>query len=334
MVFPRITHHGSTTGVTGSRHELYADAAHSYLIDCGLFQGADTLGDGKAGRGSLDIEFPLATVRTLIATHMRIGHVGRIPYLFAAGFDGPILCNETSAKLLPIVLEGGFKLGVSRDQKQVEWYLALFEQRIIALPYNTWFSLRDLDDLVCRIRLQRAGHILGSAYVEFDLAYLKTGEKKRVVFSCDLGAPHAPLLPVTKPPYDADILVIESTYGDRQHEDRRTRRQCLERVVEQAFTDNGTVLIPAFSIVRTQELLYELEEVIQSAQSKPSRPFSTRGGGRRLSAVQSRNELAGASRHSRFAASRPLYCSLSRASALLEPTGAQACKIRSPSTGL
>jgi len=209
---------------------------------------------------------------------MRIGHVGRIPYLFTAGFDGPILCNETSAKLLPIVLEGGFKLGVSRDQKQVEWYLALFEQRIIALPYNTWFSLRDLDDLVCRIRLQRAGHILGSAYVEFDLAYLKTGEKKRVVFSCDLGAPHAPLLPVTKPPYDADILVIESTYGDRQHEDRRTRRQCLERVVEQAFTDNGTVLIPALSIGRTQELLYELEEVIHSAQSKPSRPFSTRGG--------------------------------------------------------
>jgi len=278
MPYPQITHHGAVNGVTGSCHELHADAAQSYLIDCGLFQGADTSGDGKAGPSSLNIEFPLATVRALIATHVHIDHVGRIPHLLAAGFDGPILCSEPSAKLLPIVLEDAFKLGVSRDQKQVERYIALVEQRIIALPYNTWFSLRDSDDLVCRIRLQRAGHILGSAYVEFDLGYPKTGEKKRVVFSGDLGAPHAPLLPAPKPPYGADVLVIESTYGDRQHEDRRTRRQCLERVVEQALTDNGTVLIPAFSIGRTQELLYELEEIIHSAQSKSSRPSSTRGG--------------------------------------------------------
>jgi metallo-beta-lactamase family protein len=264
MSYPQISHHGAVNGVTGSCHELHADTAHSYLIDCGLFQGADASKDGSAAQGSLDIEFPLDSVRALIATHVHIDHVGRIPYLLAAGFDGPILCSEPSAKLLPIVLEDAFKLGVSRDQKQVERYIALVEQRIIALPYNTWFTLRDADDLVCRIRLQRAGHILGSAYVEFDLAYPKTGEKKRVVFSGDLGAPHAPLLPAPKSPYGADILVIESTYGDRQHEDRRTRRQRLEAVIEKALKDQGTVLIPAFSIGRTQELLYELEAIIHS----------------------------------------------------------------------
>ena len=264
MSYPQISHHGAVNGVTGSCHELHADTTHSYLVDCGLFQGADASKDGSAAQGSLDIEFPLDSVRALIATHVHIDHVGRIPYLLAAGFEGPILCSEPSAKLLPIVLEDAFKLGVSRDQKQVERYIALVEKRIIALPYSTWFNLRDSDELVCRIRLQRAGHILGSAYAEFDLTYPKTGEKKRVVFSGDLGAPHAPLLPAPKPPYGADILVIESTYGDRKHEDRRSRRQRLEAVVEKALRDEGTVLIPAFSIGRTQELLYELEAIIHS----------------------------------------------------------------------
>lgn len=274
MVFPRITHHGSTTGVTGSCHELHADAANSYLIDCGLFQGGDTANEGRTGQGSLGIAFPIDTIRALIVTHVHIDHVGRIPYLLAAGFAGPILCSEPSAKLLPIVLEDAFKLGVSRDQQLVERYIRLIEQRIIALPYNTWFNLREASDVICRIRLQRAGHILGSAYVELDLTYPKTGENKRVVFSGDLGAPHAPMLPAPKAPYRADILVIESTYGDRQHEDRRTRRQRLEHVIEQALQDGGTVLIPAFSIGRAQELLYELEDIIHRAQTK--NPASSR----------------------------------------------------------
>lgn len=264
MDYPDILHHGAKDGVTGSCHQLLMDAEHSLLIDCGLFQGAETSPEGKSGADRLAIEFPLDTIKALVATHVHIDHVGRIPYLLAAGFKGPILCSEPSAKLLPIVLEDAFKLGFSRDQKQVERYLKLVEQRIIALPYKTWFTLHESASLICRIRLQRAGHILGSAYVEIDLHYPASGEKKRIVFSGDLGAPHAPLLPAPKPPYRADILVIESTYGDRLHEDRRSRRQRLESVIEQALVNNGTVLIPAFSIGRTQELLYELEDIIHS----------------------------------------------------------------------
>lgn len=264
MDYPEILHHGATGGVTGSCHQLLMDAQRSLLIDCGLFQGAETSAEGKSAADRLAIEFPLDTIKALVATHVHIDHVGRIPYLLAAGFKGPILCSEPSAKLLPIVLEDAFKLGFSRDQKQVERYIKLIEQRIIALPYNAWFTLHDSEKLICRIRLQRAGHILGSAYVEIDLHYPAQGEKKRIVFSGDLGAPHAPLLPAPKPPYRADILVIESTYGDRLHENRRTRRERLERVIEQALANNGTVLIPAFSIGRTQELLYELEDIIHS----------------------------------------------------------------------
>ncbi|WP_349616742.1 MBL fold metallo-hydrolase [Azotobacter salinestris] len=275
MPYPEILHHGATQGVTGSCHQLLMDAQHSLLIDCGLFQGAETSAEGRAGAGRLAIDFVLDTVRALIATHVHIDHVGRIPYLLAAGFRGPILCSELSARLLPIVLEDAFRLGVSADQRQVERYLKLIGQRLIALPYRHWFTLVETPALLCRTRLQRAGHILGSAYVEVDLHYRLAGQRRRILFSGDLGAPHSPLLPAPRSPYRADTVIIESTYGDRLHEDRRTRRQRLEAVIEQALADQGSVLIPAFSIGRTQELLYELEDIIY--RKTRSRSLENRG---------------------------------------------------------
>jgi len=265
-----IIHHGARNGVTGSCHQLRMDDRHSLLIDCGLFQGAE-VSAGAAGADRLQIDFDITGIRALIATHVHIDHVGRIPYLLAAGFKGPILCSEPSARLLPIVLEDAFKLGVSRDQHQVERYLALIRQRIIALPYNSWFSLHESPALSVRIRLQRAGHIIGSAYVEVDLHYPQRGERRRALFSGDLGAPYAPLLRAPKPPYGADVVVLESTYGDRNHDDRRLRRQRLQTMIEKALADQGSVLIPAFSIGRTQELLYELEDIIfRARRSRPS----------------------------------------------------------------
>ncbi|HAF91194.1 MAG TPA: MBL fold hydrolase, partial [Pseudomonas sp.] len=139
--------------------------------------------------------------------HVHIDHVGRIPYLLAAGFSGPILCSEPSARLLPIVLEDAFRLGISRDQHKVEQYLALVERRLIALPYNRWFTLSDTSSLRARIRLQRAGHILGSAYVEVDIR--RPGQaRRRVLFSGDLGAPHAPLLRPPQVAAGADVVVL------------------------------------------------------------------------------------------------------------------------------
>src|SRR5690606_13689649 len=204
MAFPDISHHGAVNGVTGSCHQLHADADTSYLIDCGLFQGAEASAGGRAGADRLAIEFPLDTIKALIATHVHIDHVGRIPYLLAAGFEGPILCSEPSAKLLPIVLEDAFKLGISRDQTQIESYIAQIEKRIIALPYQNWFTLFDSEELIARVRLQRAGHILGSPYVEIDLNYPQQNQSKRVMFSVDLGAPHAPFLAPTQAPERPD----------------------------------------------------------------------------------------------------------------------------------
>jgi len=264
MGYPQIEHHGAKDGVTGSCHQLDMNATTSLLVDCGLFQGDDASIPSGGGGSRLPIDFPLDTIKALVVTHVHIDHVGRIPYLLAAGFEGPILCSEASAKLLPIVLEDAFKLSFSRDQQRIERYIDIVESRLVALPYQHWFTLVDTYELNARIRLQRAGHIIGSAYVEIDLNYPQAGESKRIVFSGDLGAPHAPFLMPPQPPERADILVLESTYGDRLHEDRQTRRQRLEAVIEQALQDQGTVLIPAFSIGRTQELLYELEEIIHT----------------------------------------------------------------------
>lgn len=272
MKHPKLVHHGAREGVTGSCHQLWMDEAFSLLIDCGQFQGTD---EAQGSEDNLSLDFPIDGIKALIVTHVHIDHVGRIPNLLAAGFEGPILCSEPSARLLPIVLEDAFRLSISRDQEQLERYIKVVEQRIIALPYGNWFTLHDTESLKWKVRLQPAGHVLGSAYVELDLESAGSGSE-RVVFSGDLGAPHSPILPDLVPPERADLLILESTYGDRRHEDRVHRRERLQVAIERALADEGTVLIPSFSIGRTQELLYELEEILHEKNSSAEAPLSAR----------------------------------------------------------
>ncbi|MBK1646545.1 MBL fold hydrolase [Thiocapsa imhoffii] len=263
-----IAHHGAVDGVTGSCHELKLGDGRSVLIDCGLFQGTETADDG-ANTHQLAIGFEVAHLQAVILTHVHIDHVGRLPHLLAAGFRGPILCSEASAELLPLVLEDALKVGVTREARLIEAVLRLLKTRLVPLRYGEWHSLI-AGDPGLRIRLQQAGHILGSAYVECDLSH--GGSRTRVLFSGDLGAPHTPLLPDPTPPESADIVVLESTYGDRVHEDRTTRHERLRALVEHAFQDGGTLLIPAFSIGRTQELLYELETLVHEYGTSGTRP--------------------------------------------------------------
>lgn len=226
MNHTKLVHHGAREGVTGSCHQLWMDDTNSILIDCGQFQGEDE-GDQD---DALGLDFSVEGIKALIVTHVHIDHVGRIPNLLAAGFHGPILCSEPSARLLPIVLEDAFRLTISRDQDYLERYLKAVEQRIIALPYDHWFTLHETDAGTCQVRLQPAGHVLGSAYVELELSAAGS-EGERVVFSGDLGAPHSPILPDLVPPERADLLILESTYGDRRHEDRTHRRERLQAAI-------------------------------------------------------------------------------------------------------
>ncbi len=105
MDYPEIQHHGAAGGVTGTYHQLLMDAQRSLLNDCVLFQGAETSVEGKSADDRLAIEFPLYSIKVLVATYVHIDYVWCIPYLLAAGFKGPILCSEPSSKLLPTVLD-------------------------------------------------------------------------------------------------------------------------------------------------------------------------------------------------------------------------------------
>lgn len=280
---PTIMHHGAASGVTGSCHRVQLDAHRSVLVDCGLFQGRDA--GGREGSAAQQIDFPVRDVVALIVTHVHIDHVGRLPHLLGAGFRGPIICSKPSARLLPLVIEDALKLGFTRDKRLINRFLKDVDSCLVPLDYKQWSNVLDDKDWLVRIRLQRAGHILGSCYVEMDLRLRRANTQTayadfaqafdskqpgthRIVFSGDLGAPHTPLLFAPRAPYQADTLVLESTYGNRLHEARRTRKKRLRAAVERALSDGGTVLIPAFSIGRTQELLYEFESLIHRGKNR------------------------------------------------------------------
>jgi metallo-beta-lactamase family protein len=250
----KIIHHGARNSVTGSCHELRLSDGSALLIDCGIFQGQES-------EEPLEINFPVEHIQGLVLTHAHIDHVGRLPYLLAKGFKGPIYCSNATALLLPTVLEDALKISFTRDRQQISHFLGILAKQLKPLHYKTWCFIKTPSKGSLKIRLQPAGHIIGSAYLECDIKQ-HTGRSQRILFSGDLGAPYAPLLPAPEPPYGADVVVLESTYGDRLHEGRRERKDKLQRVIERALQDRGIILIPAFSIGRTQELLYEIEELI------------------------------------------------------------------------
>ena len=179
--------------------------------------------------------------------------------------------------MLPLVIEGALKVGVTRKKSIINACLKLFKSQLKALDYKIWqeiklnqpahpvpsISAEPVEEKKLKVKLQPAGHILGSAYVEIDIQSSKNKkDRDRVVFSGDLGAPYAPLLLAPKSLYRAYTLVIESTYGDKIHQNGKSRTRNLQKIIEKAVADKGGVLIPAFSIGKTQELLYELEKII------------------------------------------------------------------------
>ncbi|MDN3679493.1 MBL fold metallo-hydrolase [Vibrio tapetis subsp. quintayensis] len=254
----KVIHHGGKNTVTGSCHELQLGKS-GLLIDCGLFQGNDLT---NRGNKALDIDFPIKHIKALFLTHSHIDHIGRIPWLLAAGFKAPIYCTSSTAELAPLMLEDTLKLQLGLEKGQRARILELIRKQIKPIPYNRWerlalSSTSNLAFSTCYFRFQPAGHILGSAYIE-----IKLPNSQVIVFSGDLGPSNTPLLPDPKPPKRADYLYLESTYGDKTHQDIATRRNRLNKIIQNSLNNGGTIIIPAFSVGRTQELLFDIEQLL------------------------------------------------------------------------
>ncbi|WP_261882639.1 MBL fold metallo-hydrolase [Vibrio pelagius] len=254
----QVIHHGGKHTVTGSCHELRVED-QAILIDCGLFQGADTR--------PLDVEFKTQHLNALLLTHSHIDHIGRIPWLLATGFNQPIICTKATAAIAPLMIEDGLKLqGFSHRQRKL--ILKRIHSLIQPQAYHQWFPIPRAPHLnkqkdhgrpnTLYARFQPAGHILGSAYIE-----VKLPNEEVVVFSGDLGPSNTPLLPDPVSPERADYLYIESTYGASNHSNIAERAETLNRIIDHSLEDGGAILIPAFSVGRTQELLFDIEQMIE-----------------------------------------------------------------------
>ena len=257
-----IYFYGGAGTVTGSNF-LLDGGSSKILIDCGLFQGEHSFDDTNW----LPFPFNPSEISYLINTHAHIDHIGRIPKLVKDGYRGRILSTEATRALAePMLLDAmelsrktALKIGKEPlyDEKDIHQALAQWD----TVPYHKAVELPD----GFSVEFFDSGHILGSAIAKF------TRAGKSVAFTGDLGGGNSPLLSLCEIPGGVDYLVMESVYGDRIQKDRTNRLDDLKKSIEDIAGRGGTLLIPAFSTERTQDLLYEIR-ALMTEKKVPSMP--------------------------------------------------------------
>jgi len=241
--------------VTGANFLLELVSGSKILIDCGMVQGAKFEEDTNHESFLYDP----SSIQALIITHAHLDHVGRIPKLVKEGFKGVIYSTPQTRDLANIVLtDAAGLLALEAKQDKVAPLYDLADVQAVfplwkTIPYHEKFEPVS----GVSVLFKDAGHILGSSMVE-----VFTNDKK-ILFTGDLGNSPAPLLCNTENLGDADYLVMESVYGDRNHEPKEIRTKEFERIIKETIDRQGTLVIPAFSIDRTQLLLYELNNMVE-----------------------------------------------------------------------
>lgn len=257
-----IEFHGAAGEVTGSCH-LITVAGQRILLDCGMVQG----GRQSEARNAKPFPFDPSAIDAVVLSHSHIDHSGRIPFLVKSGFKGPVYTQKASRDLCRIMLKDAAYL----SEKEAEWENRKRERKGLT-PIEPLYTVQDAQAAMRQFKgiaygvkkkitpgitlcLSDAGHILGSSIVELWLD--ENGVRRKLVFSGDLGTPNKPIL--RDPSYieSADFVLMESTYGDRQHRSGEETHKEVVEIVRQAEKARGNIIIPAFAVGRTQRLLYE-----------------------------------------------------------------------------
>jgi metallo-beta-lactamase family protein len=261
----RITFHGAAREVTGSRHLIETNDGKRILLDCGVFQGKGLETDAM----NRNLAFSPASVDHIILTHAHIDHSGLIPYLVRNGFDGSIICTNATRDLCAVMLADSGRIQerdthtfnkkrVARGLPRVEPLYTYADavasmKKFIGVPYNLKFRI----DNNLRVLFTNTGHMLGSAAATLEIR--EDGNKKLITYTGDIGRPNSLLLRKPDAFPQSDILITESTYGDRLHSRMsETREELLKIVYETCVVKGGKLIIPAFSVGRTQEVVYTL----------------------------------------------------------------------------
>ena len=246
--------------VTGSCYFLTGEKT-GIMVDYGMFQGKSE----ETGLNSVKPDIDFDQLTAVIVTHAHLDHCGRLPVLLKYGFRGPIFMTEATKALTELVLYDSAKLAKEEESRVVLYTDDDVEQvlkQVQLVEYDKPFMVGEFE-----VTFLDAGHILGSASVT--VRDTKTG--KTVTFSGDLGNTPEPLLSPTHWVKEADVAVMESTYGDETHEPRDEAEE-LALIVSQAEKENGTVMIPSFSLQRSQELLYIFDQLKKQKKMKEETP--------------------------------------------------------------
>ena len=267
----KITFHGAARTVTGSQHLLHING-YRLLLECGLYQGRRQ----ESYERNRNFPFDPAKIEAVILSHAHIDHSGNLPHLVKKGYRGPIYTTHATAHLANIMLlDSGHihesdaefvnKRRAKRGEPPIEPLYTLEDAGQVAqyfesVEYDQPFEV--LPGVVAH--LVDAGHILGSAAVVLDIE--KNGRSSRVWFSGDIGRRDLPLIRDPVLPSGADTLIMECTYGDKTHQNPQDSYNELRRVVTKTIARRGKVIIPAFAVGRTQELVYDLHQMIDQGE--------------------------------------------------------------------
>jgi metallo-beta-lactamase family protein len=257
-----ITFAGAAREVTGSCHVVHVNGK-DILLDCGLFQGRRQETHTK----NLRLPIEVSRIDTVILSHAHIDHAGRIPLLVREGYRGTVWCTAATRDLAVVMLADSAHI----QEKDAE-FLARHRKSAVPPLYSMVDATRAADLMAgvpyhksfevsagVRVTFIDAGHILGSASVVVDLE--EHGHSQRLVFSGDIGRSGLPIIRDPEPPQGADVVIMESTYGDRDHAPYESARQSLARIVTETAARGGRVLIPAFAVGRAQEIVYDLHSL-------------------------------------------------------------------------